>query len=45
VIAATALSTGCQRKERVVDIETPAGDVHVDRDKDTGGVEVNVHEK
>ena len=36
---------GCARKERVVDVQTPGGDLHVDRDKDTGAVEVKVHDK
>lgn len=31
---------GCQRKERVVDVRTPAGDVTVDRNVDNGDVEV-----
>ncbi len=34
--------TGCERKEKVIDIETPAGDVEVKRDKDTGKVDVEV---
>jgi hypothetical protein len=35
-------STGCERKEKVVDIETPAGEVEVLRDVDNGDVEVDV---
>jgi hypothetical protein len=34
--------TGCERKERVLDIETPRADVEVDRNIDTGEVEVDV---
>jgi hypothetical protein len=44
VIAASlsAISlAGCERKERVVDIDTPAVDVEVDRNIDTGEVEVD----
>jgi hypothetical protein len=37
-------STGCERKEKVVDIETPAGEVEVHRDVDNGDVEVDVSE-
>ncbi|WP_442482480.1 hypothetical protein [Aeoliella sp. SH292] len=37
-------STGCERKEKVVDIETPAGEVEVLRDVDNGDVEVDVSE-
>jgi hypothetical protein len=32
---------GCERKERVVDIEAPGVDVEVDRNVDTGEVEVD----
>lgn len=38
-------ASGCERKERVIDVKTPAGDVQVDKifkpDGDTKGVEVN----
>jgi hypothetical protein len=34
---------GCERKERVLDIETPGADVEVDRNIDTGEVEVDVN--
>ena len=38
---------GCERKERVVDVKTPIGDVKVDKtvepDGDTSGVEVNTN--
>lgn len=44
---ATCLGTftiaGCERKERVIDIQTPAGDVKVDRNIDSGKVEVNTN--
>jgi hypothetical protein len=36
---------GCQRKERVVDVRTPAGDVTVDRNVDNGNVEVNTNSR
>ena len=36
--------SGC-RKERVVDVQTPIGDVKVDKDKVNGDVEVNVDTK
>jgi hypothetical protein len=32
--------TGCERKEKVIDIETPGADVEVERNIDTGEVEV-----
>ena len=34
---------GCERKERVVDIETPGADVEVDRNIDTGEIEVDAN--
>jgi hypothetical protein len=43
-IAAITLA-GCERKERVIDVRTPAGDVKVDRNIDNGNVEVNTTRK
>ena len=40
-IGACAL-TGCERQEKVIDVETPGGDVEVNRNIDTGKVEVEV---
>lgn len=34
--------TGCERKEKVIDVETPGADVEVERNVDTGQVEVDV---
>lgn len=34
--------TGCERKERVMDVEAPGVRIKVDRDKDSGAVEVDV---
>ena len=34
--------TGCERKEKVIEVETPGADVEVNRDQDTGQVEVEV---
>jgi hypothetical protein len=34
--------TGCERKEKMIDVESPGGDVEVERNKDTGKVEVEV---
>jgi hypothetical protein len=35
---------GCERKERVLDVQTPGADIEVDRNVDTGEVEVDVEE-
>lgn len=34
--------TGCERKEKVIDVETPGADVEVERNIDTGAVDVEV---
>ena len=39
---AIACSAGCENKEKVLDIETPRGNVEVERDRDTGKVDVDV---
>jgi hypothetical protein len=36
---------GCERKERVLDVETPEGSLEVDRNIDTGEVDVEVTDK
>lgn len=33
---------GCERKEKILDIETPGGGVEVEKDEDSGSVEVDV---
>lgn len=43
-VAAFSLA-GCERKERVLDVRTPAGDVKVDRNIDSGKVEVQTTHK
>jgi hypothetical protein len=35
--------TGCERKEKIVDIETPGANVEVERNIDTGEVEVETN--
>jgi hypothetical protein len=45
-IAASFLAfgfAGCERKEKLVDIETPGADVEVERNIDTGAVEVETN--
>jgi hypothetical protein len=32
--------TGCERDEEVMELETPEGEVEVERDADTGALEV-----
>jgi hypothetical protein len=48
LIAACVVSftfAGCERKERVLDVRTPGADVKVDRNIDTGKVEVETKRK
>lgn len=35
--------TGCQTKETIVDIETPNGDIEVERDRTTGDTDVKIN--
>jgi hypothetical protein len=36
-------TTGCSRKERVLDVDAPGVRIKVDRDKDSGAVDVDVN--
>jgi hypothetical protein len=47
VAAVTALLTlsGCEQKERIIDVETPGKDVEVDRDVNSGRIEVEVKDR
>lgn len=39
---AVICATGCENKETMLDVETPRGQVEVERDRDTGKVDVQV---
>lgn len=43
ITSAVVFFNGCERKEKVIDVETPAGDVEVERSPDTGEVDVDVN--
>ena len=47
LLAATSLlaATGCNRKEKVLDVKTPGGGIEVERDKKTGDVDIKVDKK
>jgi hypothetical protein len=36
---------GCERKEKVLDIETPGADIEVERSVDDGDVEVSIDDQ
>lgn len=37
--------SGCERKEKVLDVETPAGGLEIEKDKDSGSVGIEVKKK
>lgn len=41
-LSMVAIAPGCDRKEELIDVETPDGGVEVERDKETGEVDVDV---
>ena len=45
VCLGAAIFSGCERKERVLDVQTPEGSLQVDRNVDTGRVDVEVTDK
>jgi hypothetical protein len=49
VVAATSLSVislaGCERKETILDVQTPGADVEVERNIDTGEVDVEATDR
>ena len=42
--AAPLTMTGCERTEEVLDVETPEGEVEVEKNLDTGATEVETDE-
>ena len=44
-VVAGITSAGCDRKEKVIDIETPGGEIEVERSTGTGKVDVDVDDK
>ena len=42
---AMLFSLGCENKEKILDVETPRTNVEIERDRDTGKVEVDVNRK
>ena len=42
VLGSLITITGCEQKEKVIDIETPAGDIEVERSKGSGKVDVDI---
>jgi hypothetical protein len=42
VLGSMTAITGCEQKEKVIDIETPAGHIEVERSKGSGKVDVDL---
>jgi len=42
VLGSLITTTGCEQKEKILDIETPAGNIQVERSKGNGKVDVDV---
>ncbi len=45
VVMIFVIASGCERKKKIVDIETPAGQIEVERSVDSGKVDVEVTDK
>lgn len=43
--AFASAGTSCKRKEKVLDVDTPAGGLEIQRDKKSGEIELKVEEK
>ncbi|MEX2317967.1 MAG: hypothetical protein WD669_12490 [Pirellulales bacterium] len=44
-LASTTTMTGCDRKEKVIEINTPNKEIEVNRDRGTNRIEVEVKDK
>lgn len=42
LVLVASLTSGCERKETVLDIETPDGQVEVERSLETGALDIEV---
>ncbi len=43
VLGSLITITGCEQKEKVLDIETPAGNIEVERSKGSGKVDLDIN--
>jgi len=44
LLSAACVVCGCEQKKKLIDIETPAGEVEIEQDKETGAIETEVTE-
>ena len=45
ILSVASLTAGCERKEKVLDIETPEGSIEVERSRDTGEIEIETENR
>lgn len=45
LLGLVSLTAGCERKEKVLDIETPGGSIEVERSRDTGEIEIETENR
>lgn len=45
LLAACSLGSSCNRKEKVLDVDTPGGGIEIERDKKSGEVDLKIEEK
>ena len=45
LLGLVSLTAGCERKEKVLDIETPEGSIEVERSRDTGEIEIETENR
>tara|TARA_R110002111_G_scaffold153375_1_gene220241 strand:+ start:233155 stop:233343 length:189 start_codon:yes stop_codon:yes gene_type:complete len=45
IITPAFTMVGCDNKEKVLDVETPGGQIEIERDRDTGAVDVEIDKK
>ena len=43
VLGSLITITGCEQKEKIIDIETPAGNIEVERSKGSGKVDLDIN--
>ena len=43
VLGSMFTMTGCEQKEKVIDIETPAGNIEVERSQGNGKIDVDIN--
>jgi len=42
LFSAAFITAGCDNKEKILDVETPGGQIEIERDRDSGAVGVEV---